>query len=359
MTVDPIGGVWTYALELAAALRSKDVHFAFASMGAPVSSEQRLAAESLGNVDLFESHYKLEWMNEPWEDIDSAGGWLLDLEEQIEPDLIHLNGYSHATLPWHKPTIVVAHSCVLSWWNAVKRTELPPAWNAYRARVSAGLASATLIVAPSWAMAEQLGYLYGCCDVLVIPNGRDPALFSPEKKEPIILSAGRLWDEAKNIAEVAKIAAFVKWPIYIAGESAPPGSPETVAKSPCYLGRLEPKDLSTWLSKSAIYTLPAYYEPFGLSVLEAGLSGCALVIGDIPSLRENWNGAALFVPSDSQEELSRTINELISSPRLLQEMGTRARLRAIRFTAQAMGERYCRAYEFAVSQTLKEELCEY
>ncbi len=33
--------------------------------------------------------------------------------------------------------------------------------------------------------------------------------------------------------------------------------------------------------------LPARYEPFGLSVLEAALSGCALVLGDIPSLRES------------------------------------------------------------------------
>ena len=35
--------------------------------------------------------------------------------------------------------------------------------------------------------------------------------------------------------------------------------------------------------------LPARYEPFGLSILEAALSGCALVLGDLPSLRELWD----------------------------------------------------------------------
>jgi glycogen(starch) synthase len=47
--------------------------------------------------------------------------------------------------------------------------------------------------------------------------------------------------------------------------------------------------------------LPARYEPFGLSVLEAALSGCALVLGDIASLREVWGGAACYVrPGDSR-----------------------------------------------------------
>jgi hypothetical protein len=44
--------------------------------------------------------------------------------------------------------------------------------------------------------------------------------------------------------------------------------------------------------------LPARYEPFGLSVLEAALSGCALVPGDIASLRGNWDGVAEFVCPD-------------------------------------------------------------
>ena len=44
------------------------------------------------------------------------------------------------------------------------------------------------------------------------------------------------------------------------------------------------------MARASIYALPARYEPFGLSILEAALSGAALVLGDIPSLREVWGG---------------------------------------------------------------------
>ena len=54
------------------------------------------------------------------------------------------------------------------------------------------------------------------------------------------------------------------------------------------LGKLPAAEMKLWFAHAAIYCLPARYEPFGLSVLEAGLSGCALVLGDIPSLREIW-----------------------------------------------------------------------
>ncbi len=53
-----------------------------------------------------------------------------------------------------------------------------------------------------------------------------------------------------------------------------------------------------WLARSPIFASAALYEPFGLAVLEAAQAGCALVLSDIPTFRELWDGAALFVPAD-------------------------------------------------------------
>ncbi|MEB3829625.1 glycosyltransferase [Phormidium sp. CCY1219] len=61
---------------------------------------------------------------------------------------------------------------------------------------------------------------------------------------------------------------------------------------------MSPEELSHWYARAAIYAFPARYEPFGLSVLEAALSGCALVLGDIPRLREMWGDAAVFANPD-------------------------------------------------------------
>ncbi len=60
------------------------------------------------------------------------------------------------------------------------------------------------------------------------------------------------------------------------------------------LGLLAPAELADGMRARIHLCVAGLYEPFGLSVLEAALSGCALVLGDIPSLRENWDGAADF-----------------------------------------------------------------
>ena len=81
-------------------------------------------------------------------------------------------------------------------------------------------------------------------------------------------------------------------------------------------GRLTPPQMARVVSRApSIYALPARYEPFGLSVLEAALSGCALVLGDIPSLREIWDGAALFVDPDDARRAAKHAADADRGPR--------------------------------------------
>jgi glycogen synthase len=100
MTTDAVGGVWNYSLRLAEALANYDVRFDLATMGPVPSAFQKQEAAALSNVTLHESTYQLEWMKDPWDDIARAGEWLLQLERQSRPDVVHLNGYSHGALPW-------------------------------------------------------------------------------------------------------------------------------------------------------------------------------------------------------------------------------------------------------------------
>src|SRR5207248_6075453 len=95
------------------------------------------------------------------------------------------------------------------------------------------------------------------------------------------------------------------------------------------LGSLSPPHFADWLARAAIYALPARYEPFGLSVLEAAQAGCALVLGDIPSLRENWDGAAVFVSPDSPPELEAALAALIREPQRRDRLAARPRARAL------------------------------
>jgi glycosyltransferase involved in cell wall biosynthesis len=348
-TTDTVGGVWTYAVELARARSPHNVEVLLATMGAPLSPAQHAEAAALPNVRVAESTYKLEWMDDPWDDVRRAGDWLLDLEQSFRPDVIHLNGYAHGSLPWSAPLMIVAHSCVLSWWHAVKRKPAPTAWDRYRQAVTDGLHDADLVVAPSGAMLAAVEHHYGPLRRgRVIYNARDPDPYRRAarayKKEPIVLAAGRLWDEAKNIAALDSVADRLHWPVYVAGDERHPSGTEAQLRGVHPLGKLPPDQLAQCLGRAAIYALPARYEPFGLSALEAALAGCALVLGDIPSLREVWADAAVYIAPDDRDGLAAAINALIAAPRYRADMAARAGEHAARYAPARMADEYMAAY---------------
>ena len=350
MTTDTLGGIWTYTLELASALSRHQIQVALATMGAPLSASQRAEAREIPALTVFESLFKLEWMADPWQDIGRAGLWLLELEEATRPDVVHLNSYSYGALPWQAPTLVVGHSCVLSWWEAVKGEPAPDTWQRYRHEVARGLRGADLVLAPTRAMLSVLEHHYGPFGrSRVVPNGRDPGLFRPGVKTPFIFAMGRLWDEAKNVAVLDKVAPSLTWPVYIAGEDRHPTGGQVRYRAVRSLGGLEAPAVARWLARAAIYALPARYEPFGLSILEAGLAGCALVLGDIPSLREVWGDAALFVPSDDTDALAVTLQALTQDTARRVEFATRARARALQLTPQRMLAGYLSVYRELLS----------
>jgi glycogen synthase len=345
MTVDPIGGVWTYALELARAFEPYGIRIAVASMGGRLTREQHEQVVARKNVRLFESAYRLEWADDPWKDVDRAGDWLLQIAARVRPDLIHLNNYCHAALPWNAPVLVVAHSCVLSWWRGVKGDDAPTEYDEYRTRVAAALATRDLIVTPTSHMRDELRLHYDTkADCMIIPNGRDARLFSPADKLPLIFSCGRIWDEAKNFQLIDRIAPQLEWRIAVAGDNRHPTGQSVALENVCCLGRLSGRELAQQFARAAIFVSPARYEPFGLSALEAALSGCALVLGDIPTLREIWGDAAIFVSPDHANELSRALNNLIVNPELREALSSRARARALQFSPQRMAQEYLGAY---------------
>lgn len=344
MTADTVGGVWSYALELAKGLDKYGTQVVLAAMGNPLNREQCDAVGEIPNLSVEESSFKLEWMQDPWREVDLAGQWLLELEEDAKPDVVHLNGYAHGALPWKAPVLVVGHSCVLSWWVAVRGEPPPEMWTTYRQRVTRGLHAADFIVAPSRAMASSLNEHYGPLSVRVIPNGRRADLFEPAAKEPFVLSIGRLWDEGKNIGALECVAPDLSWPVYVAGDAKNPEGTTVTQDNLQALGVLPVPALADWLRRASIYALPARYEPFGLSILEAALAGCALVLGDIPSLRENWDDAAVFVSPNDGECLRDAIQDLIKDKERREALASCARVRALQFTAERMAAGYFSVY---------------
>jgi glycogen synthase len=356
MTADTVGGVWTFSIELCRLLIKQNFSVALATMGRSIQPDQRAALNDLPQLEVFESEFRLEWMENPWPEVAAAGEWLLGIAESWSPDLVHINGYTHANLRWRRPVVLVAHSCVASWYQAVRGVSMPAEWDHYKASVKAGLKAADIVVAPSRAMLDNLTRNYGPIqNGTVIQNGlRSDLAGTPiGGKEPFIFAAGRLWDEAKNVSALAGIAGELLWPVIVAGDDALETGGAT-SQELRRLGRLSPEEVRVWMGRAAVYALPAKYEPFGLSILEAAQAGCALVLGDIPSLREIWGDAAIFVDPADRRALRDVLNGLAKQPELVAQWGTRARSAAELYSPERMLDSYLDVYaEAAVAYSAR------
>src|SRR4051812_2373623 len=131
MTADTIGGVWTFAMELCAGLAKHGVEVTLLAMGRMPDEAQRVEAEAQPNLRLVSTAHRLEWMNDCEGDVVDSGHLLLQLARECRPDVVHVNGYYHASLPLDAPVILTAHSCVASWWRTCKREVIPLEWWRY------------------------------------------------------------------------------------------------------------------------------------------------------------------------------------------------------------------------------------
>jgi glycosyltransferase involved in cell wall biosynthesis len=209
-------------------------------------------------------------------------------------------------------------------------------------------------------MLEALQRHYGPLrNASVVWNGRTAARFGTGVKEPFVFSAGRLWDRAKNVEAIVEVAPDLRWPVVVAGfdhlsdrtgshtgnGSRDQAAPGRRSRAAVRVGRLSETEIAAWLGRASIFAHPARYEPFGLLPLEAALSGCALVLGDIPSLREVWDDAALFVDPEDRAAIANAINRLAGSETMLHQFAGRARERARQYTPGRIAAGYLNLYE--------------
>ena len=351
MTSDAVGGVWQYCVDLVQGLNRCGCEVLVANMGPEPSSEQKKRLLSFPHVTLEQGGFDLEWTANPWEDVDAAGQWLLRLASEFQPDIVHLNGYSHATLPWEAPVLVTGHSCVYSWWKAVHGCTPGHDWSEYHKRVSQGLAASDIVVAPSAFMAEELRseYAVDARKLRVIHNFSQSAGITESTKDDFVLAAGRMWDKAKNLSLLNAIAPEIGWEVRVAGPQRGPQEPMSEFTHVHALGSLPYDELLTQMHRAAIFVHPALYEPFGLSVLDAALRSCCLVLSDTSSLRELWNGAAVFADPRKPEHWISEINALTGDESRRKQMGNLARKRARSYSADASVNAYLDEYKRAMA----------
>jgi glycosyltransferase involved in cell wall biosynthesis len=204
--------------------------------------------------------------------------------------------------------------------------------------VAAGYRVADVLVAPSQAFAAATARVYGAPLPRVVHNGRKPPRRRDVPREPLVLTAGRLWDPGKNVATLDRAAGRLRpsVPVLAVGPLAGPDGVPIRFEHLRPLGSLDAADVAAQMAHCAVFVSTALYEPFGLAVLEAAAAGMALVLSDIPSFRELWDGAA-------------AIDSLLADRAGLEALAAAARRRAAHYSVERMTDTYLDLYRQLVS----------
>ena len=347
MTSDAVGGVWQYSIDLARGLSDLGVEIVLAVTGPSPSRARLKTAGAIRKLTLIDTGLPLEWLAEDEASVACAGEEIAKLAARHHVDAVHLNSPAFAAdSGFNVPVVAVAHSCVASWWLAVKEEPLCERFK-WRADMTArGLGAADIVVAPSDAFAKATRDANGLkATPVTVYNGRSALPLPQVAQHDFAFTVGRLWDEGKNLATMDAVAAKLAIPLYAAGPTRGPNGAFIDLQHASSLGTLEEEEIGRWLAARPVFVSAALYEPFGLAVLEAAAAGCPLVLSDIPTFRELWHGAAAFVDPLNAEEFAETIGLIVGDDFARNEMGRAAKARAEHFSVEAMARRMADLYE--------------
>jgi glycosyltransferase involved in cell wall biosynthesis len=352
LTTDAVGGVWTHALELAAGLGDVGIETVLVSMGPRPGDVQRTQALGLPSVELIETDLPLDWLAPDRRASEANADALQTIARENGADLVHLHAPAVAGAGhWPVPLVTAVHSCVGTWWQAVDGGPLPPdlSWRTDLTREA--LAVTDAVVAPSRSFATAASSYYGFAHITPVLNGRTPPqnLAQTDERQGVLV-AGRLWDRGKDIETLDRAAAQSGILIAAAGPTTAPHGETCRVDALELLGELDPVALLRRMSETAVLVSAAVYEPFGLTVLEGAQAGAALVLTDIPTHRELWDGAALLVPPRRPELLAEALQRVTGDADLRRDLARRARERSRRYGAARMTNGMLTVYRRALAK---------
>ena len=125
MTADTVGGVWTYALDLARAAADA-VRTTLVVLGPPPEPDQQRAARDIPGLRLILAGTPLDWTADTPEALAGSARPIQWVAERVRPDIIHLNSPALAAhARFAAPVVGACHSCLATWWSAVKGGPMP------------------------------------------------------------------------------------------------------------------------------------------------------------------------------------------------------------------------------------------
>jgi hypothetical protein len=191
------------------------VETAFLGFGPRPRPEAEAEAMRIGPLDWSDAAARLDGRRRP-----GAGGVpeiIAGAARRARADIVQVNVPSQAAgLPPDVPVVAVHHSCVSTWFRAVRGASLPEEW-AWQAALTQGGSTGPR---RSWRPPSRMGgrsrrssarAAFG-----VVPNGVE-AGECELAGGAYIAASGRWWDEGKGGATLDAAAEATLWPVVMAG----------------------------------------------------------------------------------------------------------------------------------------------
>ena len=191
--------------------------------------------------------------------------------------------------------------------------------------------------------------------VAIIPNGLDVASYS----DPVSKRPGRVVFLGRDEPRKGLAVLMGAWPrvlsdhpdatLVVIGAEAPAGQPSANVE---FLGWVNESEKRRRLAEASVMVAPNLRgESFGLVLVEAMASGCAVIASDIPAFRAVVGAAAAeLVTPGSSTDLASAISRLLAQPSRIETLGRAGLNRANEFDWSRVLPRYRESYEEAIEK---------
>lgn len=157
----------------------------------------------------------------------------------------------------------------------------------------------------------------------VIPNGVNLDLFKSsevdiEKDDHLIVCAGRV-EGRKNQLNLIEAVNNTKYKLLIIGDPAPNHTfyyklcRKRAASNIEFIHKVPQHQLVSYYKKAKVHVLPSWFETTGLSSLEAGLMGCAIVVAERGDVRDYFGSLAFYCDPSLPASIFKSIEMAASA----------------------------------------------
>jgi len=266
-----------------------------------------------------------------------AKGRLAALLRERTPDLLHTHMF-HANVLGRAAAAKMDELAVVSSLHVVERRWRP--WRKWLERAKSGRADAIVCVSEAVASYAELDMGLPADRLCVIYNGFDPARLGPD----VLLRACRQFMPRVSEASVLFVGAGpMERPLKRAARE------QLYGRRIHFAGHRE--DVANLLQCFEVFAFPSRWEGFGLSLLEAMVSGLPIVASRVDSVTElvEDGKSALLADAEDREKFGNSVLWLLNNPERASALGEAARERAVdRFGLGPMVDRHIDLYRSAV-----------